>query len=210
MVTGFVVIGWKLALTFVATSAGVTTLGVYLLARFAHVFDAYGGERAKLLAQFHSLDKLVEQTQKLTATTEAIKAQISDYMWDRQWRQGQKLKIYSQILQAINEYSICLSDVSEGRKFGSASSPLTTIKKDSAQIAEDFHAAYVVAPLFLSKDSLDLLETAKPAFSYHSSPFSDDDMKDADKTWDMLRGVRRDLSSSAKLDFALSGPPNEL
>jgi hypothetical protein len=176
-------IGWNLALAFVASSAA-TTLGVYLLARFTHAFDAYGGERAKLLAQFQNLDKLVEQTQKLTATTEAIKAPISDEVWDRQWRRGQKLKIYSQILQAINEYSTWLSDVSEGRKFGSASSSLSTMKKDPAQIAEDFHAAYAVAPLFISKDSLELLETAKAAFSYHSSPFPDHDAKDADKKWE--------------------------
>jgi hypothetical protein len=203
-------IGWNLALAFVASSAA-TTLGVYLLARFTHAFDAYGGERAKLLAQFQNLDKLVEQTQKLTATTEAIKAPISDEVWDRQWRRGQKLKIYSQILQAINEYSTWLSDVSEGRKFGSASSPLSTMKKDPAQIAEDFHAAYAVAPLFISKDSLELLETAKAAFSYHSSPFPDHDAKDADKKWDLLTGARRDLSSSATLDLALLGPsPNDL
>jgi hypothetical protein len=199
MATGFVVIGWKLVV-FVASSA-FTTLGVYLLARFTHTFDAYGGERAKLLAQFQNLDKLVEQAQKLTTTTEAIKAQISDEVWDRQWRQGQKLKIYSQILQAINEYSIWLSDVSEGRKFGSASSPLSTMRKDPAQVAEDFHAAYAIAPLFLSENSLELLEAAKPAFSYHSSPIPDYDVEDADKKWDLLKGVRRGLSSSAKLDL---------
>lgn len=208
MATGFVVIGWKLVLGFVAPA--LSTFGVYLLARFTRAFDAYGGERAKLLAQFQSLDKLVEQTQKLTTVTEAIRAQVSDKVWDRQWRQGQKLIIYSQVLQAINEYSIWLSDVSEGWKFGSASSPIDTMRKDAAQIAESFHAAHAVAPLFLSKDSLDLLETAKSAFFYHSSPFPDHDVKDADKKWELLRGVRGSLSSSAKLDLAPPDPSPDM
>lgn len=50
------------------------------------MFDAYAGERAKLTAQFHNLDRLVEQTEKLTTTTETIKARISDELWDRQMR----------------------------------------------------------------------------------------------------------------------------
>ena len=47
------VIGWKAALAFVAASSALTTLGVFLLARFTSAFDAYAGERAKLTAQFH-------------------------------------------------------------------------------------------------------------------------------------------------------------
>ena len=77
-----IVIGWKLALALVAGSSALTTVGVFLLARFTSAFDAYAGERAKLLAQFHNLDKLVEQTKALTATTETIKARISDEVWD--------------------------------------------------------------------------------------------------------------------------------
>lgn len=167
---------------------------------------AYAKVTGELSARQGSLGKILDEVRVVTATQKVIEAKISGEMWQQQWRQGQQLKIYSQILQAINEYSIWLSDVSEGRKFGSASGPLTTMKKDSAQIAEDFHAAYAIAPLFLSKHSLELLEAAKPAFSYHSSPFPDHDVKDADKKWDLLRGVRRDLSSSAKLDLALTGP----
>ena len=172
---------------------------------------AYAKVTGELSARQDSLGKILEEVRAVTATQKVIEAKVSGEMWQQQWRQGQKLKIYSQVLQAINEYSIWLSDVSEGRKFGSEGSPLSTMKKDSAQIAEDFHAAYAVAPLFISKDSLELLETAKAAFSYHSSPFPDHDVKDADKKWDLLTGVRRDLSSSARLDLAPPAPsPNGL
>lgn len=61
---GLFVIGWKLALTVIAGSTALTTVGVFLLARFTSVFDAYAGERARLSAQFHNLDRLVEQTEK--------------------------------------------------------------------------------------------------------------------------------------------------
>ena len=69
--------GWKLVLVFVVGIPALTTVGVFLLARFTHVFDAYAGERAKLLAQFHNLDKLVEQTAKLTETAKLIESRVS-------------------------------------------------------------------------------------------------------------------------------------
>ena len=52
--TGLLVIGWKLALALITGSSALTTVCVYLLARFTHVFDAYAGERARLLAHFHN------------------------------------------------------------------------------------------------------------------------------------------------------------
>ena len=100
---GLFVIGWKLALAFIAGSSALTTLGVFLLARFTHLFDAYAGERAKLLAQFHNLDKLVEQTKALTATTEAIKARTSDEVWDRQMRWTYKRDLYIKIIEKMAE-----------------------------------------------------------------------------------------------------------
>jgi len=127
---------------------------------------------------------------------------------EKQWWMDQKLKTYSQVLRAINEYTLWLADVSESRKFGKSGNATSTLKTESAQIAEDFHAAYAVAPLFLIKNSLDLLEKAKPAFFYHSSPFEDPDVEDADKNWDLLKGVRDELVRSARRDLALSpGPP---
>src|ERR1022692_1694989 len=101
--SGLIVIGWKLAVAVIAGIPLLTTIGVYLLARFTHGFDAYAGERARLLAQFHNLDKLVEQTTKLTATTETIKARISDEVWDRQMRWNFKRDMYVRLMEAIGE-----------------------------------------------------------------------------------------------------------
>jgi hypothetical protein len=100
------VIGWKAALAFVAGSSALTTLGVFLLARFTSVFDAYAGERAKLAAQFHNLDRLVEQTEKLTATTETIKARISNEVWDRQMRWTYLRDTYEKLMEALAKMRI--------------------------------------------------------------------------------------------------------
>lgn len=100
---GLLVIGWKLALALIAGSTALTTVGVFFLARFTSVFDAYAGERARLLAQFHNLDTLVEQTNKLTATTEAIKARVSYEMWDQQVRWTSKRDCYMKLMEALGE-----------------------------------------------------------------------------------------------------------
>jgi len=67
------------------------------------VFDAYAGERAKLLAQFHSLDQLVEQTGKLTETTKLIESRVSYDLWDRQMRWTAKRDMYIRVLESIGE-----------------------------------------------------------------------------------------------------------
>ena len=48
--------------------------------------DAYAGEWAKLLAQSHNLDRLIEQNERLTTQTEALKSRVPDEMGDRQQR----------------------------------------------------------------------------------------------------------------------------
>lgn len=96
-------IGWKLVFALVAGSSVLTTIGIFLLARLTNVFDAYASERGKLLAQFHNLDRLVEQTEALTATTETIKSRISDEVWDRQKRWEAKQKAYVELLIALDD-----------------------------------------------------------------------------------------------------------
>jgi hypothetical protein len=99
-------IGWRLVLGLVAASGLVTTAGVYLLARFTSVFDSYAGERARLLAQFHNLDLLVKQTEKLVTTTETIKARISDEVWDRQMRWKYLRDTYEKLMEPLAQMRI--------------------------------------------------------------------------------------------------------
>lgn len=74
------------------------------LGRFTSVFDAYAGERARLLAQFHNLDRLVAQTDRLTVTTENIKARITDEVWDRQMRWAFKKDVYIRLMETLGQH----------------------------------------------------------------------------------------------------------
>lgn len=158
--SGLLVIGWKVALALVAGIPILTTLGVFLLARFTHVFDAYAGERARLLAQFHNLDKLVEQTGKLTATTEAIKARVSDETWDRQMRWNLKRDVYIRLMEALGERL----DVESSNKLleqirrRDPPNTLFAAERDKAMLrAQDVQASLVrvacVGPLVISTES---------------------------------------------------------
>jgi hypothetical protein len=163
--TGLIVIGWKLAVAVIAGIPILTTIGVYLLARFTHGFDAYAGERARLLAQFHNLDKLVEQTTKLTATTETIKARISDEVWDRQMRWNFKRDMYVRLMEAIGERLDVEGQnklLEQIRRRGPTDRALFGAERDKAMIrAQDVQARLVraacVGPLVISADSHQVL-----------------------------------------------------
>lgn len=101
--TGLIVLGWKMLLAIIGGSGIVTVSFVCLLARFTHAFDVYAGERARLLAQFRNLDELVKQTKALTATTEAIKAEIQHKVWETQTILTLKRDIYTRLLEAIGQ-----------------------------------------------------------------------------------------------------------
>jgi hypothetical protein len=122
----------------------------------------------------------------------------------KQWARDQKLKIYSDVLRAINEYSVWLADLSDWSKFGSQAGRKSesTLTKEIKQIAGEFHAAYGVAPLFVSDASIKLLEAAKPTLFYHSAPFSGSRPDDMDEYFDKLKRVREDLIIAAKSDLA--------
>lgn len=181
--------------------ASIHAWAFWLLTAIAAYVGSYASEKGKRRAAKEDGNQLLAELARTTETLKTIEAKIANELWQGQWRQDQTLKIYSQILGAISEYSIWLSDVSESRKFAGSGSSLSTMKKSPEQIAEGFFAAYAVAPLFLSETSLDQLERAKSAFFYHSSPFGDDDMRDADKNHELLRAAHRALATSARQDL---------
>jgi len=72
--------------------------------RLTKVTDAYGEERAKLLAQSHNIERLIEQTKALAATTEGIKTQLSAEEWGRQQRWLKRLEYYGNVMDAFHNY----------------------------------------------------------------------------------------------------------
>jgi len=63
-----------------------TWIGSLVLSTVGAAIGAYFTTRAKNLATHDDLDKLVEQVQAVTRETEAIKAEITGGLWDRQKR----------------------------------------------------------------------------------------------------------------------------
>jgi hypothetical protein len=161
---GILVIGWKLALTVIAGSTALTTIGVFLLARFTSMFDAYAGERAKLMAQFQNLERLVQQTEKLTATAETIKARVSYEMWDQQVRWTSKRDCYMKLMETIGErYDVeARNKLLEQIRRREPNNALYSAERDRALLrSQEVQARLVqsacVAPLVVSDEAHDIL-----------------------------------------------------
>jgi hypothetical protein len=157
---GVIMGGWKSFLSLTVGSGVVATLGVYLVARFTGVFDAYAKERAKLLAQFRHLDQLTQQTQKLTETAEHIKARVSDEMWEKQTRWNLKRDMYIRLLEALGEKLD--AEVRNARlehiRRGDPGNELYPSERDKALLyTQEVHARVVraacVAPLVVSPEA---------------------------------------------------------
>jgi hypothetical protein len=161
---GQFVIGWPTVIALVTGVPLLTTIGVYFLARFTSAFDSYTGERAKLMAQFHNLDRLVEQTEKLTKTTETIKARVSFEMWDQQMRWTAKRDAYISLMETLGERH----DVEARNKLleqirrREPSNSLYPAERDRAllrsqEVQSRLVKAACIAPLVVSEDAHQIL-----------------------------------------------------
>jgi hypothetical protein len=95
---------WRIASVLVA-AAVPTGIGVYVIKRLVTglgnrvttALDAYTGESAKLLAQSHNIDRLIEQTEKLTAAAEKTKTAVAT----EQALLDRKRAFYLQLLESL-------------------------------------------------------------------------------------------------------------
>jgi hypothetical protein len=95
---------WQVGIALAAGIPILTMIGVWLVTRLSKPLDAYSEERAKLFAQSHNIETLIEQTKTLTATTEAIKAQLSAQEWGRQQRWLKRLDCYTDVVEKLAAY----------------------------------------------------------------------------------------------------------
>ena len=77
-----------------------------------------------------------------------------------------------------------------------------SLSKRSDQIAEEFHAARTVAPLFISAQSVKLIESVAHVFHIHISPFPPK-AEDWENRFDELNAVRIELIQAAKRDLKI-------
>lgn len=95
---------WKLAAALAVGVPILTTVGVWLVHRFTKPLDAYSKERAKLFAQAHNIEKLIEQTSKLTTTAETIKTELSGEAWLKQQRWSRRFDTYANVIEQLDRY----------------------------------------------------------------------------------------------------------
>lgn len=65
--------------------------------------QAYTGEKGKNLARKEDLEKILTEVKAVTATTEAIKADVSGALWVRQIHWNQKRDLYFEVMKLIAE-----------------------------------------------------------------------------------------------------------
>jgi len=189
----------------------VNRLATGVSERITNAADAYVGERAKLLAQFHNLDKLVEQTEKLTATTETIKAEIQHKAWETQTTLTLKRDIYTRLLESIGQM---IEDQQES-KFLEAMRrnqfrdmpELVEKHRTSAERLEEtmrkWNRAVDVAPILISDEAYAMLPTVFLGLiqvNFNGAVFS----QECDRNIEHLKMCRYRLQQAARTDFGMT------
>jgi len=206
-----VVMGWKLAAALLVGSSAVTTLGVYLLARFTHVFDAYTGERAKLLAQFHNLDNLVRQTAELTETTKVIESRVSYELWDRQMRWTYLRDVYTNLMEALARMRTIEYHLRGYQDAFRRLAPLDPLAEDRHKAAQELgvaladfvrvrDTAFLVLP---EKTHLMLQAAIADLRNTHSETWQEDTLFNIR----LLEKAMKDLREVARVDLGYDRPP---
>jgi tetratricopeptide (TPR) repeat protein len=195
--TGLIVIGWKLA--------------VAVLARFTNVFDAYVGERAKLLAQFHNLDNLVQQTAKLTETTKVIESRVSYDLWDRQMRLTYLRDTYTKLMEALARMGTIQYHLREHQAAYRRSAPLDPLADERLKAAQELGTALAdfvrirdTAFLVLPEDAHEMLQAAiSDLRNTHTETWQEDCLFNIA----LLEKAMKNLRRAARADLGYDPPP---
>ena len=128
-------------------------------------------------------------------------ARFSNNWAKKQWTLNQKVDIYQRALAAINNYGALLREREEIGMFGRMGSETSAINQSLGKAAETFHTAYSIAPLFLSKESVTLLEQAAGNLFFHSDVLMSHDLATTTRTIESIATLRKSLLLSAKKDI---------
>lgn len=90
-------------LSFLVTGSSIVGgIVVKVLERFFPFLDSYWAERGRISAQSNKIDALIASTEKLTTTTETIKAKLSDETWDKQQRKTKRSERYEDLIEKLH------------------------------------------------------------------------------------------------------------
>jgi hypothetical protein len=96
-------LAWDTVLKIVALTGMFSAGLAWLILRFAKPLDSYAEEFAKQIARHQNLDRLEEETRRLTDTAEKIKSEFAHGNWDRQTRYLAKRDLYVQVAVALGD-----------------------------------------------------------------------------------------------------------
>jgi CHASE3 domain sensor protein len=163
------------------------------------------------LAQFHNLDRLIEQTEKLTATTETIKAEIQHKVWETQTTLTLKRDVYTRLLESIGEM---IEDQQESKSLESMrrtkfhdmrelTEKLTRSKDRLDETMRKWSRAIDVAPILISDEAFALL----PTVFLGLIPVNFDGLmfpQECDRNIEHLKTCRYRLQQAARADFGMT------
>jgi uncharacterized alpha-E superfamily protein len=90
---GTISLAWQEIAKIVTASSVATALLTWLALRFTTPVDSYTEEFARQLAKHQNLDRVVEETEKITEAAESIRTQLSQDTWARQQRWTKKYEL---------------------------------------------------------------------------------------------------------------------
>jgi hypothetical protein len=106
-------LAWRQVLEIVGLTSFVSAVSTWFILRFTKPLDSYTTEVAKLWAKHQNLEKLVEETRRITDAAEKIKAELSHENWDRQTRLLAKRDMYVRIAEALGELRTTTTQLKE-------------------------------------------------------------------------------------------------
>ena len=124
---------------------------------------SYEEEAGKRLATKADIENVLEHVRLVTAETEAIKAEISQGLWHRQWLIEQKKEIYGSLLEALDViYDLCEAQdrvYKQALNAFEASQAFEALNEKSTKARRTFQSLVTQALIFLKTDATSALET---------------------------------------------------
>ena len=170
-------------------TAVLTPLGVWLILRLTRPLDSYTDEFAKQVVRHQNLEKVVEETRRITDAAEKIKSELSHENWDRQTRWTAKRDLYVRIAEALGEFrnlNVTLKGMEHLRLTRDLSDPSygPVFQKRREQNARQmdeammkWHNAVDTAPLMIPDEAYKPLREFKPRQIRYDTPQWENDFE---------------------------------
>jgi hypothetical protein len=190
---GLISLAWESVLKVVALtgllSAALTAFAAWLIVRLTRPLDSYAEELAKQLARHQNLDRLVEETRRVTDAAEKIKSELSHENWDRQTRWAAKRDLYVRIAEALGEYrNVCVT--SKGLEYLRMTRNLSdpkygpslerrredTLRQMDGALVK-WHNAVDAAPLMIPDEAYGPLREFQPRLIRYGTPYWEEDFE---------------------------------